>query len=210
MACARSRAPSSTPRSRGAFAGNDLDELFHYRSRTWPRRAPNAACDPSIAEAVSDVPRMGKLLSYEGTFGVGLRGGLLLVEAPRLRLPRLRRSAGDPSFAWRMRRSRPIRCAESAWRFPIGFRPTCARGEPPASCRSTKAVICAAASARSSRAATAWRRRSSTTPFRPARATRASRPCAPTSCPCSTSTSTSLPNRRPSRAPASSTRRASA
>lgn len=66
-----------------AFAENDLDGLFHIDRELIEQGAECGLRSFQImAGALSDVPHTGRLLSYEGTFGVGYAVASFLVEGP--------------------------------------------------------------------------------------------------------------------------------
>ena len=81
-----------------AFADNDLDELFHIDPELVEKGAECGLRSFQImAGALSDVPHTGKLLSYEGTFGVGYGVASFLVEGAEAASPAApAESAGDP------------------------------------------------------------------------------------------------------------------
>ena len=66
-----------------AFAENDLDSLFHIDQGLIDRGAECGLRSFQImAGALSDTPHTGRLLSYEGTFGVGYAVAAFLVDGP--------------------------------------------------------------------------------------------------------------------------------
>lgn len=80
-----------------AFADNDLDELLHIDPELVEKGAECGLRSFQImAGALSDVPHSGKLLSYEGTFGVGYGVASFFVEGSEAASPAApAESAGD-------------------------------------------------------------------------------------------------------------------